>query len=122
MGKIFQPEVAAEAIVFASEHDRREIFVGLPTVEAIIGNKFVPELGDYYLAKTAYEGQFTDEAKDPNQKDNLNEPIPGDHGAHGPFASQAHSFSPQFWLTKNRGILAACVAGLVVGATLFSGR
>ncbi|HEY1025147.1 MAG TPA: SDR family oxidoreductase [Sphingobacteriaceae bacterium] len=118
MGKIFEPEVAAEAIVFASEHNRREIFVGLPTVEAIIGNKFVPEFGDYYLAKTGFDGQFTSEPKDPGQKDNLYEPIPGDHGAHGPFSDQAHSFSAQLWLTRNRGIVAACMAGLTLSLAL----
>jgi short-subunit dehydrogenase len=37
---IFQPEVAAERIVWASHHTRREVFVGTPTVIAIEANKF----------------------------------------------------------------------------------
>lgn len=122
MGKIFQPEVAAEAIVFASEHKRRELFVGLPTVEAIIGNKFVPEVGDYYLAKTAYEGQFTNEPADPDHHDNLYVPLPGDHGAHGPFGAQAHSFSPQFWLSKNRSVVAGCLTMFLLGTALLLKR
>jgi NAD(P)-dependent dehydrogenase (short-subunit alcohol dehydrogenase family) len=54
---IFQPEVAARAIVWAAEHDRREILVGWPTVRAVWGNKFLPALGDWYLARKGYDAQ-----------------------------------------------------------------
>ena len=54
---IYQPEVAAEAIVFASKNKRREIYVGLPTVIAIVGNKLFPRLGDWYLGKTGVSGR-----------------------------------------------------------------
>ncbi|WP_423146038.1 SDR family oxidoreductase [Rubrolithibacter danxiaensis] len=114
MGMIYQPEVAARAVVFATEHDRREIYVGIPTVEAIVGNKIVPGFADWQLARTGFDGQMTDEPEDPHRKDNLWEPIPGDHGAHGPFKSLSHSFSPQLWATENRGVLAGIVA-LAVG-------
>ena len=119
MGKIYQPEVAADAILFAAEHDRREIYVGYPTVQAIVGDKIAPELGDYVLAKTGFKGQQTDEPEDPNRKHNLWEPIPGDHGAHGNFEAEATDSSPQLWLSKNKyklltGILG--LGGLVLGA------
>src|SRR6201996_8299872 len=68
---IFQPDVGAEAILYASRHDRREIYAGLPSVEAIIGNKLFPGLLDHYLAYTGYKGQQTDEPEDPNQRYNL---------------------------------------------------
>lgn len=121
MGKIYQPEVAAEAILFAAEHDRREIYVGYPTVQAIVGDKIAPELGDYVLAKTGFKGQQTDEPEDPNRQNNLWEPIPGDHGAHGNFGAQATDFSPEFWLSKNKnkiltGILG--VGGIMLGTML----
>ena len=48
---IFQPEVGAKAIVWASEHDRRELKVGLPTIVAILGNRVAPGLGDRYLGR-----------------------------------------------------------------------
>ncbi|MBC5991246.1 SDR family oxidoreductase [Pontibacter cellulosilyticus] len=119
MGKIYQPEVAADAILFAAEHDRREIYVGYPTVQAIVGDKIAPELGDYVLAKTGFKGQQTDEPEDPNRKHNLWEPVPGDHGAHGNFEAEATDSSPQLWLSKNKyklltGILG--LGGLVLGA------
>lgn len=102
MGKIYQPEVAARVIEYASRHDRREYFVGWPTFEAIIGNKIAPWYADRVLANTGYEGQMTDEPEDPNRKNNLWEPLPGDHGAHGRFAKNSASFSPIAWASTHR--------------------
>ncbi len=119
MGKIFDPEVAARAVVFATEHDRRDIFVGMPTVEAIVGNKLIPGFADHYLARNGYQGQLTDEPEDPNRQDNLWEPVPGDHGAHGPFSSASHHSSPQLWISENRGVFMG-LAGLALGLMLAS--
>ena len=117
---IFQPDVAAEAILYASRHDRREIYVGIPSVEAIIGNKLFPGLLDHYLAHTAYKGQQTDEPQDPNQRYNLYEPVPGDHGAHGRFDDRARNFSLQLWTDLHRDSLAAfALLGAVVLAASF---
>ena len=58
---IFQPELAAEAIVFAAHARRREIYVGWPSARAILANKIVPGLLDRYLAGAGYSGQLTDE-------------------------------------------------------------
>lgn len=114
---IYQPEVAASAIVFASHHDRREIYVGLPTVKAIIGNKIFPGLLDHYLARTAFQGQQTNEQRDPVRLDNLYQAVPGDHGAHGAFDSRARNFSPQLWTEKHRDALALGLLALT-GAAL----
>ena len=86
---IFQPEVAAEAIVNAVRKRKREIYVGLPTRYTIWGNKLAPWLAERYLAKTAIKGQQSDQPVDPNRPDNLFEPVPGDPGAHGPFDAEA---------------------------------
>ncbi len=80
---IFQPEVAAEAIYWAVHNNRREVNVGLPTVVAIAANKIMPGLLDRYLGNTGYDGQQTQEADDPNRPNDLFEPLPRDHGAHG---------------------------------------
>lgn len=116
---IFQPEIAAEAIYWAAHQKRREVFVGLPTVKAIAGNKIAPGLLDDYLAKTAYDGQQTDEPEDPNRANNLHEPVPGDHGAHGSFDHRARDFSPQFWATKHRASLAILAGAIALGCLLF---
>ncbi len=113
---IYQPEVAADAIVHASHHPRREMYVGLPSVAAIVSNKFFPGLLDHYLAKAAYDGQQTGEPEDPNRPDNLMEPVPGDHGAHGTFDARASGSSPAFWAVKHRAVIGAVAGGfLAVG-------
>jgi hypothetical protein len=112
---IFQPEVAAEAIVWAARHDRSELWVGWPAVKAIVGNKVIPRELDYYLARTGYDSQQTDELVDPNRKDNVFSPLDDgkDYGAHGSFDSRAKPRSYQWWANTHRGWLIAAGAGLV---------
>lgn len=118
---IYQPEVAADAIVYASHHPRREYCVGLPTVAAIAGDKIAPGLLDHYLAHNGYEGQQTSEPEDRQRPDNLFHSIPGDHGAHGRFDERAWSASPQFWASKNRAWLGLAAAALTI-ALVFERR
>jgi NAD(P)-dependent dehydrogenase (short-subunit alcohol dehydrogenase family) len=120
---IFQPEVAARAIVHAAAHPRREIWVGFPTVYTIVGEKVASGLMDWYLGRSNEQAQQTDQAIDPSQRrDNLFEPPPGDPEAHGIFDGQAHARSPQTWLTLHkRAVLGgAAIAGLA--ATLAATR
>lgn len=109
---IYQPEVAAEAIFWAAHQRRREVYVGVSSVATILGNKVAPWAADLYLGLTGYEGQQTDDFVGPNRPDNLFEPVPGDHGAHGAFDEEAYDGSSQLWATKNRGWLALVGAGL----------
>ena len=118
MGIIYAPEVAAEVIEYASRHDRREYYVGWPTFQAIIGNKIAPWYADMVLARNGYEGQMTEEPEDPNRNNNLYEPLPGDHGAHGPFTNASTSFSPLAWASMNRAAVAASLL-LLAGAWLW---
>jgi NAD(P)-dependent dehydrogenase (short-subunit alcohol dehydrogenase family) len=118
---IYQPEIAAEAIVWATEHDRREIEVGLPTVLAVEGNKFLAGFMDHYLARHGYDSQQTDEPVEADRRDNLWEPLPGDRGAHGNFGNRASSFSPHLWLNTHRGWVALGF-GLLAGAYIASPR
>jgi hypothetical protein len=110
---IFQPEVAARAILYAAQANRREIWVGIPTLLAILGNRVVPGLLDRYLARTNYQAQQTGEPADPNRPDNLWQPLPGDYGAHGPFDDRARTFSPQLWAERHRNWIGAA-AGIGV--------
>jgi len=110
---IYQPEVAADAVHWAAHHRRREVYVGLPAVYTILGNKVAPWLAERYLARTAVKSQqMQDQAPAPlNREGNLFEPDPGDPAAHGRFDEQAHRYSVQLVATKHRGALA--VAGAV---------
>ena len=109
---IYQPEYPAEAIYWAAHHKRRELYVGLPAVATIVGNKLLPGLGDWYLGRTGYDSQQTGEPVGPDRPDYLFDPASGDHGAHGAFDEQALESDPQFWLTRNRGPLALAGVGL----------
>jgi NAD(P)-dependent dehydrogenase (short-subunit alcohol dehydrogenase family) len=114
---IFQPEVAADAIVWAASHPRRELMVGWPTVKAIVGNAIAPSVADRYLAHNAYAAQQTDQPVDPARRDNLFEPVPGDQGAHGPFDEKARGRSVQLRLNKHRIPLLVALAALAGAVT-----
>ncbi len=94
MAPVYQPDVAARAIAFAARHRRREIWVGWPTVKAILANKFAPGLSDFILAKIAYRGQMTQQPNTPNAPSNLFEPVLGAQAAYGRFDAEA---IPQSW-------------------------
>src|SRR4051812_21700510 len=115
---IFQPEVAAEAIYFAAHNLRREFYVGLPTVKAIVADKIAPGLLDRYLANTGFDAQQYDGYEDPNRPDNLWQPLRGDHGAHGAFDRRARSWSAQLWISEHRGWIAAAVVALGMSGLL----
>lgn len=110
---IFQPEVAADAIVYAAHSRRREIWVGRSSVQAILANKLFPGLLDRYLGSVGYSGQLTDEPADPKQPDNLFDPVPSDPGTHGRFDARSSERSLQLWMSEHRGALLAGVLAAV---------
>jgi len=115
---IFQPEVAAEGIYRAALRPRREWWIGWPAVKAILGQRVVPGALDHLLARVGYSGQHTDDPLPPGRRDNLYEPVPGDHGAHGRFDARAKPRSLQLELSTHReaiaaGALAAGLAALL---------
>ncbi|HET6527822.1 MAG TPA: SDR family oxidoreductase [Balneolaceae bacterium] len=114
MGTIYAPEVAARAIFHNAVDPEREVYVGYTTVQAILGNKVIPGLLDHYLARTGYKGQQTDEPAE-ERPDNLWEPIPGDHGAHGDFGTNSWEFSPKLWAEKHPWLAGISAATLAVG-------
>jgi NAD(P)-dependent dehydrogenase (short-subunit alcohol dehydrogenase family) len=115
---VYQPEVAAQAIVWAADHpQRRELWVGGSTAMTILGARLLPgAIIDRYLARTGYEDQQTPEPAPPERRrrDYLFEPLPGDHGAHGDFDGEASDHSAQLWLAEHRKLLAG--AGVLAAA------
>ena len=117
---IYEPEVAARAIVWAATHThRREICVGLPTLVAVWGNKIAAGLFDRLLARTGFDSQQTAEPADPNRPNNLWAPLPGDFGAHGRFGDRSRETSPQTWLNEHMlGVFSATAAASLAVALL----
>jgi NAD(P)-dependent dehydrogenase (short-subunit alcohol dehydrogenase family) len=122
---IYQPEVAAGAVVFAADHPRRrEHWVGGSTAATLLANAVAPGLLDRYLARTAFSSQQTDEPRPPDHPVNLFTPADGpdghDFGAHGAFDDRSTYRSPQLWASQHHGALAAGAgaATALVGAAL----
>ena len=114
---IYQPEVAAKAVLYAADHPkRREYWVGGTTMGTLIANKVAPGILDRYLARTGYQSQQTDQPRDPNQPVNLWEPADGPQGrdfdTHGIFDAKSTSRSYQLWASQHHGLLATVGAGV----------
>ena len=118
---IHAPEPVAEAIVRAALEAPRELWVGGPTVQAILGTMAVPGLLDGMMARRAWPGQMTEERARP-RPDNLFEPPPGDPGAHGRFGRRSRQSVSAVSETTARGVLALAFLGTLAGAAAAAWR
>jgi NADP-dependent 3-hydroxy acid dehydrogenase YdfG len=127
---IYQPEVAARAVVHAAAHPRRkQYYVGASTVATVLANKVAAGLLDRYLARTGYDSQQTAEPAEPGRRGNLWDPLDGrdtaarDFGAHGDFDERSAARSPQAWAARHGGaVLAATATAGLVGAAVAAAR
>jgi NAD(P)-dependent dehydrogenase (short-subunit alcohol dehydrogenase family) len=124
---IYQPEVAARAVLYAADHPgRREYWVGASTAATIVANKFAPALLDRYLARTGYNSQQTDQGGPDRGPDNLQRPADArggqDYGAHGIFDSRSHPRSAQLWAVTHPRVTAALAAAGVAAGAVLAGR
>jgi NAD(P)-dependent dehydrogenase (short-subunit alcohol dehydrogenase family) len=117
---IYQPEIAARAVVYAAEHPgRREYWVGASTVATLLANAVAPGILDRYLGKTGFQSQQEQGIQSLNLAPNLWEPTdqaPGsDQGAHGSFDDRAKTRSAQVWASQHHGVVGAAAALVGVG-------
>jgi NAD(P)-dependent dehydrogenase (short-subunit alcohol dehydrogenase family) len=124
---IYQPEVAARAVVHAAAHPRRrEYWVGGSTAGTLLADKFAPGLLDRYLARTGYKSQQTSEPADPRRPVNLWDPADGDGGhdvgAHGSFDDRSTGRSLQVWLSQHHGATAVLGGALAALAGVAAAR
>lgn len=126
---IYQPEVAAQAVLYAAEHPRRrEYWVGGSTVLTLLANRIAPGLLDRYLGRYGEKSQYTQDSPGQHAEDgNLWRPSDGvqghDFGAHGRFDEDAHPRSLQVWASQHRSALAlAAGAGALAGAAFLARR
>jgi NAD(P)-dependent dehydrogenase (short-subunit alcohol dehydrogenase family) len=115
---IYEPEVAAEAVLYAADHPgRREYWVGGSTALTLMANAVAPGLLDRYLARTGFSSQETGQRKPADQPDNLLHPADArtDFGAHGSFGQRSHHRSVQLWASRHHGAVAAAGAAAAAG-------
>jgi NADP-dependent 3-hydroxy acid dehydrogenase YdfG len=104
---LFEPEVIAKAVLYASEHPpMREMWIGHTTAEAVVGQKFLGRFLDWYMARKCWDAQMDPRPNDLDKPDNLFAPYPEDLGAHGDH-EPAKTFSGELWARMNAGKLAA---------------
>jgi NADP-dependent 3-hydroxy acid dehydrogenase YdfG len=116
---IYQPEVIADAAVDAALRPKRETWIGWSTTRAIIGQRLIPGFLDHYAAAKAWESQETEDLPPGHpmrhRDDNVDSPLPGDRGAHGPFDGRSRSFSSKLWLRRHRwSVLWSALAGAAI--------
>lgn len=117
---IYQPEIAARAVLYAADHPgRKQYYVGASTATTILANKIAPGLLDRYLARTGYDSQQTDQPDHHERRHNLWEPADDehDHGAHGAFDDRSHARAPQLWFSHHRALAASLLAGATLGGS-----
>ncbi|MEU5886975.1 SDR family oxidoreductase [Streptomyces sp. NPDC047461] len=119
---VYQPEVAARAVVHAAAHGRRrEYWVGGSTAATLIANAVAPGVLDRHLARTAFEAQQDEGAH--GVTGNLWSPADGPHGhdfgAHGRFDEESRQVSRQEWMSLRRGQVGKVLA---VGAGALAAR
>jgi NAD(P)-dependent dehydrogenase (short-subunit alcohol dehydrogenase family) len=116
---VYQPEVAARAVLWATDHDRREWWVGASTAGTLAVNAVAPAFLDRYLARTSVKSQQTDQTVTIDPVGNLWRPADDerDFGAHGVFDAKSHRRSPQWWMTSHRrAVIATALTGLTAAA------
>lgn len=90
---IYQPSLVADAILKVAEHPKRDVVVGGAGKIILLAQRISPSLVDFYMERTAFEGQRTNEPKASDAPDNLFEPLPGYNTVQGDFSDQAKSSS-----------------------------
>ncbi|MNS14785.1 Fatty acyl-CoA reductase [compost metagenome] len=111
-----EPEEAANAIVWAVDHPRREVWLGTPTAQAILGGMLAPGLADLYLAWKGYDGQLTTEAEAADRPDNLWAPVEGDFGVRGELGDRTPEAGLPIWDQRHPVWGAAQTLGTAAGA------
>ncbi|MHA3701827.1 SDR family oxidoreductase [Jatrophihabitans sp. YIM 134969] len=101
---LYQPEVPARVIVDVAFRPRHDAWVGTPTALSVLGNRLAPTVVDWYLARTSYDAQRSDDPL-PRAAENLDSPSDDthDHGAHGAFDEIARTTDPVSWIGARVG-------------------
>lgn len=121
---VYQPEVAARAIVRTAQRPEREVFVGYQTPLLVMGQALMPGTLDHYLAKNAVQGQTTGEPLPSDRAENLFEPVSGRHAARGRFDDEAHNdaITLSGRAARALGVAGLLALGALAGATLRTRR
>lgn len=109
---VFDPRLCAEAIVYAAEHPRREVWVGRSSMMMAAAQALAPALADRKAA-TMWSAQLSDE-RIPDMAGNLYEPVPGNYGVDGRFSGRTKASRGEFVTSRTRDLVVAGLAGMAL--------
>jgi NAD(P)-dependent dehydrogenase (short-subunit alcohol dehydrogenase family) len=109
---VFDPRLCAEAILYAAEHPRREVWVGRSSMMMAAAQALAPALADRKAA-AMWPAQLSDQTI-PEVDGNLYEPVPGDVGIDGRFTARAKTSRGEFCTSRTRDLLVGGLAGLAL--------
>lgn len=124
---VYDPDVAARAILECAEQPRRDVFVGGSGKLLEIAEKISPSATDKYMSRRMFSAQSTELPISPSREDNLYEPANSDGGMRGRnWLGHTRGSSAYTWSTLNRG-RAAMLAGTLslaaaIGMRVFGGN
>jgi len=72
---IYEPEVAARAVMQAVRDGNRELLVGQSVLQLVFGNMVLPEAMDRILARAGTEQQQSERIEPGNRPDNIHDPV-----------------------------------------------
>jgi NAD(P)-dependent dehydrogenase (short-subunit alcohol dehydrogenase family) len=118
---VYEPEVVAEAILYAAENPMREIVVGGAGKAIELLQRLSPKVADAVMLQGIFEGQYSNEPKTDSAPNNLFEHLPGYGRIHGQWSDEAQASSPATWLSLRPmvawGMMALAAAGVVLVLT-----
>jgi NADP-dependent 3-hydroxy acid dehydrogenase YdfG len=117
VGPVYHADAAANAIVHAALNAPRELWVGAPVLQAVLGTMLGPGLLDRLLARTAYGPQQASGRHD-TRFDILDAPAPSDHGVEGPYTEGARRHAVAVNPAALRGGVVLALLGAVAAAVL----
>jgi NAD(P)-dependent dehydrogenase (short-subunit alcohol dehydrogenase family) len=113
---VYSPELAARAVLEAARRPTRELLVGWPTVQTVLGNAVAPWVVDRRLLRLGYDGQQTDEPEQPSRPDNLFAPVELDVAAAGRFGAAERDHAIRLTGDVARGAAVMALAGAAMAA------
>src|SRR5579862_6162158 len=117
---VVQPEAIAELVFGAALDPKREYWVGMSTLKAILGGMVLPKFLDRYLARNVYSGQETDVPVSSERRDNLLTPVHDLHRTRGSFSQEAADsvMAVPGPVARLVPLVASAAAGLSIGILL----
>ncbi|MCJ2134683.1 SDR family oxidoreductase [Methylobacterium sp. J-026] len=109
---IFDPRLCAEAILYAVEHPRREVWVGRSSMMMAAAQALAPAFADRKAA-SMWSAQLSDETIS-DMEGNLYEAVPGAVGIDGRFSGRTKGSRTEFCTSRTRDLVVGGLAGLAL--------